>query len=103
MFDFITLFCSIDDFFQKIEVTYWEFLKHCKKRLRIRSSQLKISEIVFIAIWYESYHFNNFNAFLFSLKQHQSHQRILILNKKCTLNKVHFYQIKTYRYLTIYL
>ena len=36
-------FCIIDDFFQKIEVTYWDFLKHSNKRLRIRSSLIRHS------------------------------------------------------------
>ena len=69
MFDFTYLFCIIDDFFQKIEPTYWDFLKHSKKRFRVRSSQLKVSEVVFIAIWYKCSHFNNFKAFFLSLKQ----------------------------------
>lgn len=72
MFDFTYFFCIIDDFFQKFEASYWEFLKDSNKRLRIRPSQLKLSEIVFIAIWYKCSHFNNFKAFFFSLKQHQS-------------------------------
>ena len=73
MFDFTYFFCIIDDFFQKFEVTYWDFLKHSNKRLRIRSSpQLKVSEIVFIAICYKCSHFNNFKAF-FSLRQNYSH------------------------------
>ena len=73
MFDFTYLFCIIDDFFQKFEPTYWDFLKHSKKRLRVRSSQLKVSEIVFIAIWYKCSHFNNFKAFFLSLKQNYVH------------------------------
>lgn len=40
----------IDDFFQKFEAIYWQFLKYSNKRLRMCSSQLKVSEIVFIAI-----------------------------------------------------
>ena len=50
IFDFTYFLCIIDDFFQKFEASYWEFLKYSNKRMRMRSSQLKISENVFIAI-----------------------------------------------------
>ena len=73
MFDFITLFCAIDDFFQKFESTYWNFLKQGKKRLRVRSSVLSLSEIVFIAIWYKYSDFNNFKMFFASLRQDKSY------------------------------
>ncbi|WP_166172222.1 IS982 family transposase [Acinetobacter sp. SA01] len=104
MFDFTYFFCMIDDFFQKFEATYWEFLKDSNKRLRMRSSQLKLSEIVFIAIWYKCSHFNNFKAFFFSLKQHQSqlfrylpcYQRMvhLIGTHQLALHALHFALMK---------
>lgn len=72
MFDFTYFFCMIDDLFQKFEATYWMFLKDSNKRMRMRSSQLKLLEINFIAIWYKYSHSNNFKNFFFSLKQHQS-------------------------------
>lgn len=104
MFDFTYFFCIIDDFFQKFEASYWEFLKHNNKRLRMRSSQLKISEIVFIAIWYKCSHFNNFKAFFLSLKQNQSqlfrylpcYQRMvhLISAHQLALHALHFALMK---------
>lgn len=104
MFDFTYFFCIIDDFFQKFEASYWEFLKQSTKRLRMRSSQLKISEIVFIAIWYKCSHFNNFKAFFFSLKQNQSqlfrylpcYQRMvhLIRAHQLALHALHFALMK---------
>lgn len=68
MFNSIELFCVIDDFFLKFEVTYWKFLKQSNRCLRIRTSQLSIS-ITIIAIWYKCSHFNNFKAFFSWLKQ----------------------------------
>ena len=50
MFNSTKLFCVIDDFFLKFEATYWEFLKQNRGSLRIRTAQLTISEICFIAI-----------------------------------------------------
>ena len=104
MFDFTYFFCMIDDFFQKFEATYWEFLKYSNKRLRMRSSQLKLSEIAFIAIWYKCSHFNNFKAFFFSLKQNQSqhfralpcYQRMvhLISAHQLALHALHFALMK---------
>ena len=104
MFDFITLFCAIDDFFQKFESTYWNFLKQGKKRLRVRSSVLSLSEIVFIAIWYKCSHFNNFKAFFASLRQDNSHlfkslpcyQRMihLIQSHQLALHALHFALMK---------
>jgi hypothetical protein len=94
----------IDDFFQKFEATYLQFLKHNNKRLRIRPSQLKISEIVFIAIWYKCSHFNNFKAFFFSLKHNHSqlfrylpcYQRMvhLIRAHQLALHALHFALMK---------
>lgn len=70
----------------------------------MRSSQLKISEIVFIAIWYKCSHFNNFKAFFFSLKQNQSqlfrylpcYQRMvhLISAHQLALHALHFALMK---------
>jgi len=40
--------------FFKNSITYWRFLKHNKKHLRMQPSQLKISEIVFIINLYIS-------------------------------------------------
>ena len=61
--------------FQKVEATYWEFLKYSNKCLRMCSSQLNISENVFIAIWYKCSYFNHFKAFFFffCLKHNYSH------------------------------
>ena len=104
MFDFTYTFCIIDDFFQKFEATYWDFLKHSNKRLRMRSSQLKVSEVVFIAIWYKCSHFNNFKAFFLSLRQNFRHlfrylpcyQRIvyLINSHQLALHALHFALMK---------
>jgi hypothetical protein len=73
MFNSTELFCLIDDFFLKFEATYWEFLKQSYRCLRIRPSQLNISEIIFIAVWYKCSHFTNFNAFFLWLKQDKYH------------------------------
>ena len=73
MFNRTELFCVIDDFFLKFEATYWKFLKQCNHCLRIRTAQLSISEIIFIAIWYKCSHFNNFKAFFTFLKQNKNH------------------------------
>ncbi|MBD0532673.1 IS982 family transposase, partial [Acinetobacter baumannii] len=51
----------------------WEFLKQNCGSLRIRTAQLTISEICFIAIWYKCSHFNNFKAFFTWLKEDKSH------------------------------
>ncbi|WP_288396870.1 IS982 family transposase [uncultured Acinetobacter sp.] len=90
MFNSTELFCVIDDFFLKFELTYWEFLKQNRGSLRIRTAQLKISEICFIAIWYKCSHFNNFKAFFTWLKEDKSHlfkylpcyQRMIYLIKR---------------------
>lgn len=73
MLDSTELFCVIDDFFLKFESVYWEFLKQNSRCLRIRPAQLSISEIIFIAIWYKTSHFNNFKAFFTSLKHDKWH------------------------------
>ena len=73
------LLCIIYDFFQKSEAIYWDFLKHNNKRFRMRWSQLKVSEIVFITIWYECSHFNNFKAFFFSSKQNLKEQDVELI------------------------
>ena len=73
MFNSTELFCVIDDFFLKFEATYWKFLKQIRHSLRIRTAQLTISEISFIAIWYKCSHFNNSKAFFTFLKQDKSH------------------------------
>ena len=73
MFNSTELFCAIDDFFLKFEPIYWEFLKQQGSSLRIRTAQLKISEIVFIAIWYKGSYFNNFKAFFRWLKEDKGH------------------------------
>ncbi len=91
-------------FFKKFETTYWNFLKSNEKHLRIRSSHLKVSEIVFIAIWYKCSQFNNFKAFFLSLKQNFSHlfrylpcyQRMvyLINSHHLALHALHFALMK---------
>ena len=73
MFNSTELFCLIDDFFLKFEATYWKFLKQDSQFSRIRVAQLSLSEIIFIAIWYKSSHFNNFKAFFTWLKEDKSH------------------------------
>src|SRR5690606_11088219 len=73
MFNSTELFCVIDDFFLKFEVTYWKFLKQISHSLRIRTAQLTISEISFIAIWYKCSHFSNFKAFFTWLTEDKSH------------------------------
>jgi len=67
------LFCRIDDFFLKFEETYWKFLKQSSHSLRVRTAQLTISEICFIAIWYKCSYFNNFKAFFTWLKADKSY------------------------------
>ena len=93
MFDFITLFCAIDDFFQKFESTYWNFLKQGKKRLRVRSSVLSLSEIVFIAIWYKCSHFNNFKALFASLRQDNSHLFKSLPCYQCMIHLIQSHQL----------
>ncbi len=73
MFNSTELFCVIDDFFLKFEATYWKFLKQSRHSLRVRTAQLTLSEIIFIAIWYKCSHFINFKAFFSWLKQDKSH------------------------------
>ena len=106
MFDFTEIFCIIDDFFQKFEPIYWDFLKHNNKRLRMRSSQLKVSEVVFIAIWYKCSHFNNFKAFFSSLRHNYRHlfqylpcyQRMIYLINlhQLALHALHFALMKNH-------
>jgi hypothetical protein len=107
MFDSTELFCVIDDFFLKFEATYWQFLKECRHCLRIRTAQLNISEIIFIAIWYKCFHFNNFKAFFSSLKQDKSHlfkslpcyQRMihLVNTHQLALHALHFAVMKDHQ------
>ena len=107
MFDSTELFCVIDDFFLKFEATYWKFLKECHHCLRIRTAQLSISEIIFIAIWYKCSHFNNFKAFFSSLKQDKSHlfkslpcyQRMihLVNTHQLALHALHFAVMKDHQ------
>ena len=73
MFNITKLFCVIDDFFLKFEAIYWKFLKQSRQSIRVRSAQLSLSEITFIAIWYKCSHFNNFKAFFSWLKQDKNH------------------------------
>ena len=73
MFNSTQLFCVIDDFFLKFESIYWNFLKKNFRCSRVRSAQLSISEITFIAIWYKCSHFNNFKSFFAALKYNNSH------------------------------
>lgn len=98
------LFCVIDDFFLKFEATYWRFLKQIRRCLRIRTAQLSISEIIFIAVWYKCSHFNNFKAFFSALKQDKSHlfkslpcyQRMihLVNTHQLALHALHFALMK---------
>lgn len=107
MFDSTKLFCVIDDFFLKFEATYWKFLKECHHCLRIRTAQLSISEIIFIAIWYKCSHFNNFKTFFSSLKQDKSHlfkslpcyQRMihLVNTHQLALHALHFAVMKDHQ------
>ena len=46
MFEFTTLFCTIDDFFQKNEAIYWQYLKQENPKVRQRSGVLCLSEII---------------------------------------------------------
>lgn len=86
MFNSTELFCVIDDFFLKFEATYWKFLKQSRYSLRIRTAQLMLSEICFIAIWYKCSHFNNFKAFFLWLKEDKSH---LFKNLPCYQRIIH--------------
>ena len=107
MFDSTELFCVIDDFFLKFEATYWKFLKECHHCLRIRTAQLSISEIIFIAIWYKCSHFNNLKAFFSSLKQDKIHlfkslpcyQRMIYLvnTHQLALHALHFAVMKDHQ------
>ncbi len=63
MFEFITLFCTIDDFFQKNEAIYWQYLKQENPKVRQRSGVLCLSEIIFIAVWYKNSQLHHFKAF----------------------------------------
>lgn len=63
MFEFTTLFCTIDDFFQKNEAIYWQYLKQENPKVRQRPGVLCLSEIIFIAVWYKNSQIHNFKAF----------------------------------------
>lgn len=63
MNDITALFCIIDDLFLKFESVYWKYLKQLKHRKRLRSTNLRLSEIILIAVWYKTSQFNNFKAF----------------------------------------
>ena len=87
MFDFTTLFCTIDDFFQKNEAIYWKYLKQENPKIRQRSGFLCLSEIIFIAVWYKNSQLHHFKAFYGMLKRFYtklfkglpSYQRIVYL------------------------
>ena len=63
MFEFTTLFCTIDDFFQKNEAIYWQHLKQENPKVRQRLGVLCLSEIIFIAVWYKKSKLHHLKAF----------------------------------------
>ena len=67
------LFFVIDDFFLRFEATYLKFLKQSGRCLRIRPSELSISEIIFIVVWYKCSNFTHFKAFFLWLKNDRYH------------------------------
>ena len=69
MFEFTTLFCTIDDFFQKNEAIYWQYLKQENPKVRQRSGVLCLSEIIFIAVWYKKSQLHHFKAFYGMIKR----------------------------------
>ena len=72
MFEFTTLFCTIDDFFQKNEAIYWQYLKQENPKVRHRSGVLCLSEIIFIAVWYKNSQIHHFKAFYGMIKRFYS-------------------------------
>ena len=72
MFEFTTLFCTIDDFFQKNEAVYWQYLKQENPKVRQRSGVLCLSEIIFIAVWYKNSQLHHFKAFYGMIKRFYS-------------------------------
>ena len=57
MFEFTTLFFTIDDLFQKNEVVSWQYLKQENPKIRQRSGVLCLSEIIFIAVCIKTQNF----------------------------------------------
>lgn len=104
MHDITALFCTIDDFFLKFETLYWEYLKQFECRTRLRHTNLNLSEIILIAIWYKISHFSNFKAFYSYLKHTHAdlfrcmpcYQRMvdLINMHKLALHALHFALMK---------
>ncbi len=93
MFNSTELFCVIVDFFLKFEATYWKFLKQSNHSLKVRTVQLTLSEICFIAIWYRFSHFINFKAFFLWLKQDKSHLFKSLPCYQRTIHLIHMHQL----------
>ena len=87
------LFCLIDDFLLKFEAIYWKFLKQSRHFVRIRPTQLSLSEINFIAIWYKCSHFNNFKAFFAAVKHNYSHLFKCLPCYQCMIYLINTHQL----------
>lgn len=64
MLDHTELFCTLDDFCKVFEPFYHQALKDAGVTKRTRRSELSLSEIMLIAVWFHQAHFTNFKHFI---------------------------------------
>ena len=59
----IAMFCDIDDFCKWFEPLYWHRLLHNGQRQRVRHSQLALSEIMTIIVYFHRSHYRDFKHY----------------------------------------
>jgi hypothetical protein len=64
MIDHTKLFCTLDDFCKVFEPFYRQALKITGITTRTRRSELSLSEIMLIAVWFHQAHVTNFKHFI---------------------------------------
>lgn len=64
MLDHTELFCTLDDFCKVFEPFYRQALKDAGITKRTRRSELSLSEIMLIAVWFHHAHVTNFKHFI---------------------------------------
>jgi IS5 family transposase len=64
MLDHTELFCTLDDFCKVFEPFYRQSLKDAGITKRTRRSEISLSEIMLIAVWFHQAHVTNFKHFI---------------------------------------
>ena len=63
MSQLIAMFCDIDDFCKRFEPFYMQRLLHSGHRQRLRQSQLSLSEIMTIMVYFHASHYRDFKHY----------------------------------------